>query len=77
MGSDITSSTPMQLVMGNNFSISISADSKVEADTIFTKISAGGIITMPIADAFWGDYFGMVIDKYGIQWMVNFNTEGQ
>ncbi|MDM1368805.1 VOC family protein [Myroides marinus] len=77
MGSDITSSTPMQLVMGNNFSISISADSKEEADTLFAKISAGGIVTMPIADAFWGDYFGMAIDKYGIQWMVNFNTEGQ
>lgn len=53
--------------------ISVSADSKEEADKLFTGLSAGGTIEMPVADSPWGSYFGMFRDKYGIEWMVNFD----
>lgn len=55
--------------------ISISAESKEEADKLFNGLSAGGQIEMPIADSPWGSYFGMFRDKYGIEWMVNFDPD--
>jgi PhnB protein len=60
-------------VEGNNFSISVHPDSKPEADRIFTELTEGGTVTMPIADQFWGDYFGGVTDRFGINWMVNYS----
>lgn len=53
--------------------ISISAESKEEADKLFNGLSAGGNTEMPIADSPWGSYFGMFRDKYGIEWMVDFD----
>lgn len=73
MGTDLLESAGHKLIRGNNYSISINADSKEEADNFFTKLSEGGKIEMPIADTFWGAYFGMFSDKFGIQWMVNFD----
>lgn len=73
MGTDLLESAGHKLISGNNYSISINADSKEEADNLFTKLSEGGKIEMPIADVFWGAYFGMFSDKFGIQWMVNFD----
>jgi PhnB protein len=58
---------------GNNISLSIAADSKAEADNIFNGLSAGGTISMPLTDTFWGAYFGMCQDKFGINWMVNYD----
>jgi PhnB protein len=55
--------------------ISIAADTKAEADNIFKGLSAGGNIEMPIDDSPWGSYFGMLRDKYGIEWMVSFDTK--
>ena len=60
---------------GNNFGIAIAPDSKDEADRLYNALSAGGQQIMPMADAPWGDYFGMFIDKYGFQWMVNFREQ--
>ncbi len=57
----------------NRSKISISAESKEEADQLFQGLSAGGQIEMPIADSPWGSYFGMFRDKYGIEWMVDFD----
>lgn len=57
----------------NRSKISISAASKEEADKLFNGLSAGGQIEMPIADSPWGSYFGMFRDKYGIEWMVDFD----
>lgn len=74
MGSDTGGWGP-PFVQGNNFSISITTATKEEADKLFNGLSAGGNITMPMADAFWGDYFGMFTDKFGINWMVSFNAE--
>ena len=53
--------------------ISISAESKEEADKLFNGLSAGGNIIMPMEKTFWGAYFGMFTDKFGINWMVNFD----
>jgi len=55
--------------------ISISAEAKEEADLLFTGLSEGGEIEMPIADSPWGSYFGMFRDKYGIEWMVDYDPK--
>ncbi|RYY84623.1 MAG: VOC family protein [Chitinophagaceae bacterium] len=55
--------------------ISISADSREEADRLFQGLSAGGQVEMPIADSPWGTYFAMFRDKYGIEWMVEFDPK--
>jgi len=59
----------------NRSKISISAESKEEADKLFNGLSAGGKIEMPISDSPWGSYFGMFRDKYGIEWMVDFDPK--
>ena len=60
-------------VMGNNITISINAESREEADRISKALSEGGQMTMPMADTFWGAYFGMWTDKFGINWMMNYD----
>jgi PhnB protein len=55
--------------------ISISAESREEANKLFNGLSAGGQIEMPIAESPWGSYFGMFRDRFGIEWMVEFNTK--
>ncbi len=57
----------------NRSKIVIKADSKEEADKLFNGLSTNGQIEMPISDSPWGTYFGMFRDKYGIEWMVDFN----
>ncbi|MOA60028.1 hypothetical protein D3C78_1848020 [compost metagenome] len=59
----------------NRSKISISAESKEEADKLFNGLSVGGNIEVPIADSPWGSYFGMFRDKYGIEWMVDFDSK--
>ena len=71
MGCDTGGEWASGYSQGNNFSISIAADSKEEADRLFKGLSAGGKVTMPQSDTFWGDYFGMFTDKFGIKWMIN------
>jgi PhnB protein len=73
MGSDVPESMG-KVIDGTNVQISISPSSKEEADKLFNGLSAGGKVIMPMADAFWGAYFGMFTDKYGINWMINFDT---
>jgi len=73
MGTDAVESMGQKLTVGNNISISLGADSEKEAETLFNKLGAGGNITMPLQKMFWNAYFGMVTDKYGIQWMVNYD----
>lgn len=71
MGSDSSDAFGHATVKGNNFSISVSATSDGEADRIYNGLSAGGQATMPMNKTFWGSYFGMCTDKFGIQWMVS------
>jgi PhnB protein len=72
MATDALESMGQKLTPGNNFHIEIEADSKEEAEHLFEKLSQGGKVTMPLADASWGSYFGMVTDKFGVQWMLNY-----
>lgn len=76
MGSDSNSQSG-DVKFGDNISISINADSKEEATRLFNSLSEGGSITMPIQDTFWGAYFGMFVDKFGVAWMVNFDYPQQ
>jgi PhnB protein len=59
----------------NRSKISISTESKEEADRIFNGLSQGGAVEMPVSDSPWGTYFGMFRDKYGIEWMVEFDPK--
>ena len=59
----------------NRSKISVSAESREEADKIYKGLSAGGAIEMPIGDSPWGSYFAMLRDKYGIEWMVDFDPK--
>ena len=72
MGSDVPSSFGPPVEQGNNFSISYQTESRKQTEELFNKISEGGKVTMPLADMFWGDYFGSCTDKYGINWMLNY-----
>jgi PhnB protein len=72
MGSDSSEAFGHVTAMGNNFSISINTDSQEEATRLFNELSAGGKINMPLNKTFWGAYFGMFTDKFGIHWMVNY-----
>jgi PhnB protein len=72
MGSDMLPGMGPKRVEGNNFSLSVHPESREEADRIFKALGDGGSITMPIADQFWGDYFGSLTDRFGVNWMVNY-----
>jgi PhnB protein len=76
MGSD-TNSQSGNVKMGENISISINVDSRAEADSIFTGLTDGGVVKMQMTDTFWGAYFGMLVDKFGIHWMINFDEAPQ
>ncbi len=74
MGSDVPEIYG-KVIMGTNISISISAESKEEADKLFNGLSAGGQVTMPMENTFWGSYFGMFKDKFGINWMMSYDAK--
>ena len=61
----------MEYRPGTNFGLSLSGENAAELTTFFKKLSAGGMVTMPLEKAVWGDTFGMCTDKFGVAWMVN------
>ena len=73
MGSDTTADFGGEAKPGKNFSISINAESEEEAKKIFNGLSANGTVTMALDKTFWGALFGMFTDKFGINWMVNYD----
>jgi PhnB protein len=73
MASDTLRSLGQELVQGNNVYVSVHPESKEEADRIFSALSEGAEIEMPIADQVWGDYYGSLKDKFGVMWMVNYS----
>jgi PhnB protein len=73
MGSDVPSAMG-GVTSGNSPSIAIAPDSGDEARRLFDGLSAGGTVTMPLDNAPWGALFGMFTDKYGFNWMVNYDT---
>ncbi len=74
MGNDVPEFMGKTNENENRSKISISAASKEEADKLFNGLSVGGQIEFPISDSPWGSYFGMFRDKYGIEWMVDFDA---
>ncbi len=73
MATDALESMGQKLISGNNFYLSLQAESKAEAERLFNGLSAGGKIELALQDVFWGAYFGMFADRFGIQWMVNYD----
>jgi PhnB protein len=74
MASDAVEGFGPRLKEGNNFHVCVVAKDKTEADRAFAALSAKGKVTMPIANAPWGPYFGMCVDQFGVQWMVTLPT---
>jgi PhnB protein len=75
MATDALSSMGQAVRPGDNFSLSLSADSHEEAERLFNALSAGGTVTMPLDKAFWGAYFGLLTDPFGVQWMVVYDEK--
>lgn len=76
MGNDVPESLGVVNENENRSKISISAASREEADKLFNGLSVGGTVEFPMSDSPWGSYFGMFRDKYGIEWMVDFDPKG-
>jgi uncharacterized glyoxalase superfamily protein PhnB/uncharacterized protein YndB with AHSA1/START domain len=72
MGTDAPKEMGFTLTQGNNMHINIEPESRAEADRLFNALSEGGKVEMPMQDMFWGAYFGSFTDKFGINWMVNY-----
>lgn len=75
MGNDVPEAMGQVNEKENRSKISISAESKEEADKLFNGLSIGGEIEVPLEDSPWGSYFGMFRDKYGIEWMIDFDPK--
>jgi PhnB protein len=75
MGNDVPESMGRVNENEHRSKISISAETREEADKLFNGLSAGGCIEFPISDSPWGSYFGMFRDKFGIEWMVDFDPK--
>lgn len=75
MGCDTVGEWSPRLLTGNNFSVWVSADTKESAERMFNVLGEQGHASMPMIEQFWGDYFGMVTDKFGINWMINFRPK--
>lgn len=75
LGSDTDDIWSPNFTQGNNFSISISTDSQAKADRLYNALVAGGQATMPMSKTFWSAYFGMLTDKFGINWMIGLEDE--
>lgn len=71
MATDVPQTMP-QVTFGTNSSICINAASEDEARKLFNGLSAGGQIMMPLEKMFWGALFGAFTDKFGVQWMMNY-----
>jgi PhnB protein len=73
MASDVLESLGQRLVQGNNVYVSVHPTSREDAGRIFNALSEGAEVEMPIADQAWGDYYGALKDRFGVQWMVNYS----
>jgi PhnB protein len=75
MGNDVPESMGRTNENENRSKISINCESKEEADRVFNGLSVGGSVEYPMGDSPWGSYFGMFRDRYGIEWMVDFDPK--
>jgi len=77
MGTDAPKEMGFTLASGNNMHICLEPETREEADRLFSELSVGGNITMPMADMFFGSYFGEFTDKFGVNWMINFQNRNK
>jgi len=77
MASDDLGKMGQNFTVGTNFPLSLHPESQEEADRLFNGLSASGQATIPMHKAYWGAYFGMLTDKFGVQWMVSYDYNGQ
>lgn len=75
MGNDVPSFMGLTNENENRSKISISVENKEEADRIFNELSTGGQVEIPLAESPWGTYFAMFRDKYGIEWMIDYDPK--
>ncbi|MFC5531841.1 VOC family protein [Cohnella yongneupensis] len=73
MFTDVFPGSPF--TVGNNVSLVVNGDSKEKMDTLFNKLKVGGNVTMELQETFWSKYYGMLTDKFGVQWMFNHIAE--
>jgi PhnB protein len=72
MGTDCSEAMGQPPVrFGNNVYINLQPDTRGETERLFARLAEGGKVEMPLAEMFWGDYFGCVVDKFGVQWMLD------
>ncbi len=74
-GTDAPESMGFKVNVGNNVYINLEPDTRAETDRLFAALSEGGKVEMPLQVMFWGDYFGSITDKFGIQWMFNCSSK--
>lgn len=75
MGTDAPKEFGMTVNEGNNMYINLEPDTKEEAKRLFDELSIDGVVKMPIQDMFWGAYYGSFTDKYGVNWMINYQKK--
>ena len=71
MGSDAPESLCGPFQEGSSVHLNLQPDTRAETDRLFAALSEGGTVTMPLAEMFWGAYFGSCTDRFGIRWMFN------
>jgi PhnB protein len=74
MGTDAPESMGFTVTPGNNSYINLEPDSREEADRLFNALAVNGKVESPMMDMWWGDYFGSLVDQFGVMWMVNHST---
>lgn len=73
MATDALASMGQTLKFGDNMSIAINPENMNEANALFNGLAVGGNVMVPLEKMFWGAWFGMLIDKFGVQWMINYD----
>jgi len=71
MGTDAPESMGLHVNTGNNVYIMLEPDTRAETDRLFAALAEGGKVDMPLQEMFWGDYYGSLRDRFGVQWMFN------
>ena len=71
MGTDVRNRWASSSTRATTSTSAFDPDTRAEADTLFAALSAGGKVEQPMQEMFWGDYFGSLVDKFGVQWMIN------
>ena len=75
MGTDVPEFMGVELNQGNNVYICLHPDTRAEADALFAALSEGGSVQMPLQEIFWGDYYGSLVDRFGVQWMIDCSSK--